>query len=132
MEYKKIKELNNLALAYLGDAKWELEVRNFFVKKNYKVKKLNNLVRKYVRGNSQSKIYELIKDNLSERAKYISKRARNSKIKSCPKSCTYKEYKNATAFEALIAYYYYTDQEEKIKNILKKGIEGEDDGKRKS
>ena len=125
MEYKKIKELNNLALAYLGDARWELEVRNYFVKKNYKVKKLNNLVRKYVRGNSQSKIYEKIKDDLTDKAKYIAKRARNSKIRSCPKSCSYKEYKNATAFEAVIAYYYYTDQEDKIREILKKELEGE-------
>lgn len=129
MGNSKLKELSSLALAYLGDSIWELHIREYFVMKNYKVGKLNNLVGKYVNAKSQNIIFEKIFDTLPEEEKAIALRARNAKIKSYPKSCTPKEYKNATALEALVGYYYLNNEKNKVNNLIKKYIiEGEKNG----
>ncbi|BDU51175.1 Mini-ribonuclease 3 [Haliovirga abyssi] len=129
MGNSKLKELSSLALAYLGDSIWELHIREYFVMKNYKVGKLNNLVGKYVNAKSQNIIFEKIFENLPEEEKSIALRARNAKIKSYPKSCTQKEYKNATALEALVGYYYLNNEKDKVNNLIEKYIiEGEKNG----
>lgn len=128
MDFNKMKEMNALSLAYLGDAVWEIAVREYYVNKNLKVKDLNQRVRRFVEGKSQSQIYIDLEKEFDEKAMSIARRAKNSKM-NCPKSCTIKEYKNATAFEAVMAYYYYNDRE-KISEIVKKYIvEGGKDGK---
>ncbi|OQY09727.1 MAG: hypothetical protein B6I28_02500 [Fusobacteriia bacterium 4572_132] len=120
MDFDKMKEMNALALAYFGDAVWEMAVREYYVNKNLKVKDLNNKVRRFVEGKSQSKIYLELEKEFDEKAMSVARRAKNSKM-NYPKSCTIKEYKNATAFEAVIAYYYYNDSK-KISEIIKKYI----------
>jgi len=122
MDTIKIKELNGLALAYLGDSVWELRLRERFVTRNLKVKDLNKLVKPHVNAVAQSKIYVSIVDDLEEKYKAGAKRARNSKISTFPKSCTMKEYKDATAFEALIAIYYIEKREDLIKGIIDKYV----------
>jgi len=118
MDNIKVKELNGLALAYLGDAVWELRLREKFVAKNLKVKDLNKLVKAHVSAIAQSKIYLDVIDELDDEYKACAKRARNSKISTFPKSCTMKEYKNATAFEALIAMCYINKREDIIEGII--------------
>ena len=124
MDNIRVKELNGLALAYLGDAVWELRLREKFVIKNFKVKELNKLVKAHVSAIAQSKIYLSIidEDELEDEYKSCARRARNSKISTFPKSCTMKEYKNATAFEALIAMCYINKREDIIENILEKYV----------
>ena len=125
----KLKEINGLTLAYLGDAIWELFIRTYFVKNDSVVKKLNQDVKKYVNAKNQSAIYldwiESVKD-LEEHKEYldVARRAKNGKFKSVPKSCTLQEYKNATALEALIAAYYVDGKIEFIDGIIKKYVAG--------
>lgn len=118
MDNIRVKELNGLALAYLGDAVWELRLREKFVAKNLKVKDLNKLVKAHVSAVAQSKIYLSVVDELEDEYRACAKRARNSKISTFPKSCTMNEYKNATAFEALIAMCYINKREDIIENII--------------
>ena len=118
MDSIKVKELNGLALAYLGDSVWELRLRERFIVRNLKVKELNKLVKAHVSAVAQSKIYLSIVDNLEEEYKACARMARNSKISTFPKSCTMKEYKNSTAFEALIAMCYINKREDIIEGIL--------------
>lgn len=118
MENIRIKELNGLALAYLGDAVWELRLREKFIVRNLKVKDLNKLVKAHVSAVAQSKIYLSVIDELEDEYRACARRARNSKISTFPKSCTMKEYKNATAFEALIAMCYINKREDIIEGII--------------
>ncbi|MCS5420835.1 MULTISPECIES: ribonuclease III domain-containing protein [Psychrilyobacter] len=118
MENIRVKELNGLALAYLGDAVWELRLREKFIARNLKVKDLNKLVKAHVSAVAQSKIYLSVVDELEDEYRACAKRARNSKISTFPKSCTMKEYKNATAFEALIAMCYINKREDIIEEII--------------
>lgn len=119
-----LRETNGLILAYLGDAVWELKVRENLISKGYNISKTNLLAKKMVNAKIQSKVFKDIFENLPEEYKEIVKRAKNSNIKTFPKSCTIMEYKEATAFETLIAIYYQNGQMEEIEKLIKK-IEGE-------
>ena len=84
-----------------------------------KVDEFNNKVRNFVNAEMQSKIYKEIFAELDKELQDISKRGRNTKIKSFAKSCSPTEYRNATAFEVLIGTLHLLGNEKKIKeNIL--------------
>lgn len=125
MDFKKIGEYNILSLAYLGDAVWDLAVRNYFFSFNLKVDDYNNKVRKLVNAKSQSEIFRKIFPNLEEKYQIISKRGKNANIKSFSKNCSITEYREATAFEVLIATYHLLDEADKIQDILNLIIKGE-------
>ena len=120
-----IKEINGLSLAYLGDAVWEIVVREHFIATGHKVNKLNKLAVNYVNAKGQSKIYKKIIENMEEKYKEAARKAKNTKIKSYPKTCTMDEYRDATAFEALVAALYIDGQMERIKQIFVDNVEGE-------
>lgn len=125
MDIKEIGQYNILSLAYLGDSVWENHIRKYYFMKNLKVEEFNNKVKELVNAKAQSKIYLQLFDNLSEELKNISKRGRNANIKSYAKTCSQKEYRNATAFEVLIATLHLVDNDEKIIEIIKNIVEGE-------
>lgn len=115
-----IKESSGLVLAYLGDAIWELKVREYAMEKGYNIHNLNKVVKTMVNAKAQSKLLKEIFEELSEAEKIIVKRAKNSNIKTFPKSCTLMEYRESTAFEALIAVLYYDGKMDKIQDFIKK------------
>jgi len=125
MDFKKIGEYNILSLAYLGDAVWDLAVRDYFFSLNLKVDDYNNKVRSLVNAKAQSSIYKEIFNNLEEEYKNISKRGRNANIKSFSKNCSITEYREATAFEVLIATYHLLNENDKIQDLLNLIIKGE-------
>ena len=118
-----VKESSGIVLAYLGDAVWELRVREYAIDKGYNIHNLNKFVKTMVNAKAQSKVLKEIFEELSEEEKMIVGRAKNSNIKTFPKSCTIMEYKESTAFEALVAFLYTRGLEEKILEFIKK-IEG--------
>jgi ribonuclease-3 family protein len=127
MDFKKIAEYNALSIAYLGDAIWDLAVREYFFEENLKVEDYNNKVREYVNAKMQSVIYDKVYNTLSEEYQAVVKRGKNARIKSYAKSCSQKEYREATAFEVLIAVYHLRNESEKIRELLKSIIKGDKD-----
>lgn len=125
---KDIREYSGLELAYLGDAIWELEVRKHFLNYGYNIVKLNKIVKSKVNAKAQSLFFKSLFDELEEDYKNIAKRAKNSNIKTFPKSCTVIEYREATAFEAVIGAMYLNKNEEEFSKIIKKFIKGDEDG----
>lgn len=125
MDIKEIGQYNILSLAYLGDSVWEFYVRDYFFRDNLKVEEFNKRVKAFVNAKSQSKIYKIVLEDLEAELKDISKRGRNANIKSFAKTCSVTEYRNATAFEVLIAVLHLTENKEKINEIIKKIVEGE-------
>lgn len=75
----------------------------------------------------QSLIYKELLNNLEEEYLIIAKRAKNSNIKTFPKSCSVMEYK-ATAFEAIIGAMYLKKDYEKINKILNKIVREDENG----
>ena len=99
-------EINNsLALAYIGDAVYEVYVRDYLLSQNIvKVKELQKESVKYVSAKAQSRILEqMINDDFfNEEEITIIKRARNNKSKRRPKNTDIITYKYATGMEALV------------------------------
>ncbi|MGL4641979.1 MAG: Mini-ribonuclease 3 [Cetobacterium sp.] len=118
-----VREANGLVLAYLGDSVWELSIRTYFINKGYNIKNLNRLVKEHVNAQVQSKYLKNIIDDLDEEKLGLVNRAKNSNIKTFPKSCTVMEYKEATAFEALIGALYAEGKFEEIKKIVEKNLD---------
>lgn len=116
--------INSLVLAYLGDAIYEVYVREMLIKKG--INKVNDLqleAIKYVSAKGQAAVLtELTNNNyFSDEELDVIKRARNSKTSSHPKNTDILTYKHATAFEALIGYLYLKDKNrlnETIDNII--------------
>ena len=89
---------------------------------------LNKIVKSKVNAKAQSIFFKELLDELDEEYKNIARRAKNSNIKTFPSSCTNMEYREATAFEAVIGALYLNDKKEKISKILKKFVKGDEDG----
>lgn len=122
---KDIRDYTSLELAFIGDAIWELEIRKHYLQFGYNIPTLNKYVKNKVNARYQSLIYKQIIEELDEEFKVIGKRAKNSNIKTFPKTCTVMEYKEATALEAVIGAMYLLNKEEEIKKIINIVIKGE-------
>ena len=122
---KDIRDYTGLELAFIGDAIWELEIRRYYLQFGYSIPTLNKYVKNKVNARYQSLIYKQIIEELDEEFKVIGKRAKNSNIKTFPKTCTVMEYKEATALEAVIGAMYLLNKEEEIKKIINIVIKGE-------
>ncbi len=112
-------------MAFIGDAIWELEIRKHYLQFGYNIPTLNRYVKNKVNARYQSLIYKQIIEELDEEFKVIGKRAKNSNIKTFPKTCTVMEYKEATALEAVVGAMYLLNKEEEIKKIINIVIKGE-------
>lgn len=104
---------NLYQLSFLGDAVFELLVREYLLKKG--VLKLNDLQEKtllFVPARRQSYFVKYLTDNdkLTVKEKEIIRHGRNLKTHKSPKNCDVITYKYATAFEILIGYLYVTDK----------------------
>lgn len=115
-------QINSLVLAYLGDAIYEIYVRNFLIKEG--INKVNNLQKaavNFVSARAQSVFLKQLLDSNTLTVDEIDvvKRARNAKSLSHPKSVDILTYKHATALEALIGYLYIENKNDRIETIMK-------------
>ena len=104
--------MNNLVMAYLGDAVYELYIREYLINKGLcKVKDLQNESLNFVSAVSQRRILEkLIDDNfLTDEEIEIVNRGRNASSHSS-KTTDIITYKKATGLECLIGNLYNTDR----------------------
>lgn len=115
-----INNMNVIVLAYLGDAIYEVYIRESLINKGInKVERLQEESIKYVSAKGQAKILDnLISTGiLTEEESDIVKRGRNYKRSSHPKNTDIVTYKYATGFETLIGYLYLTNKD-RLNEIL--------------
>lgn len=115
------QDVNSLALAYIGDAVYELCIREYLLSK--KICKVNDLQKesvKFVSAKSQYQILIKMIDEhfLSDDELNIVFRARNHKVDHRPKNCDIATYKYATGFEAVIGYLYLNKNFERLNEIM--------------
>lgn len=116
---QELKLISPLTWAYVGDAVYELYIRNYLINNtNLKPHKLHIETIKYVKAKAQAQILEKIQPKLTEEEKDIVRRGRNTQTHSAPKNANPTDYMYATAFEALIGYLYLTKQEKRLFEIL--------------
>jgi len=113
-------QLNPLVLAYLGDAVYELQVRKVLVEQGLtKVKELHSSAVNLVKATTQAKAVRQLSTSLNEEEAGVLRRGRNAKSGTAPKNTDIIDYRYATAFEALIGYWYLTGSTGKIEDAIK-------------
>ncbi len=124
-----IRTYSPLTLAYIGDAVYELVIRTILVERgNAQVNKLHQRASKLVKASAQSEIIEKLKPFLTEEEMGVFKRGRNAKSYTMAKNATMSDYRRATGFEALIGYLYLTQRWERMLELIKLGIQKEEQG----
>ena len=98
-------EYSPLVLAWLGDAVFELLVRQMIVSKgNAPVDTLFGGAKKFSSAAAQSLFYEALEPHLTEDELAVLKRGRNAKSQSRAKNANLIDYRRATGVEALFGY----------------------------
>ena len=116
-----VKTINIVSLAYLGDAVYEVYVREYLIRRGIAyVEDLQKNAVKFVSAKNQSKILNFLIDRnfFNQEEIDIIKRGRNYKRSSHPKNTDLITYKNSTGFEALIGYLYLENNMKRIIEIF--------------
>lgn len=119
-----IRTYSPLALAYIGDAIYDLVIRSVVVERaNRSNNDLHKKVVKYVKAEAQSAMIQALLTELTEDEAGIYKRGRNAKSYTTAKNASVGDYRRATGYEALLGYLYLTGQNDRLLYLIKKGIE---------
>ncbi len=105
-----MNKLNIKNYAHIGDAVWELYIRERTVFMTENLKKLHELTVSFVKAEFQTKMLDIIKDNLTDEEMDLIRRAGNIKTSSVRK-INRNLHRVATEFEVLIGYYYINDKQ---------------------
>ena len=119
-----VRAYSPLALAYIGDAIYDLVIRSVVVERgNCSANNLHKKTTKYVSAVAQSKMIQLLLEELNEDEEAVYMRGRNAKSYTTAKNASVGDYRKATGFEALMGYLYLTNQTERMLYLVKRGIE---------
>lgn len=120
-----IRTYSPLALAYIGDAIYDLVIRTIVVERgNTSPNKLHNKTVKYVSAVVQAKLVDGLWEELTQEEQEICRRGRNAKSYTTAKNASVIEYRKATGLEALCGYLYLQGRQERLLSLIKKAIEG--------
>ncbi|KOP66289.1 ribonuclease III [Bacillus sp. FJAT-18019] len=112
-----------IVLAYIGDAIYEVAVRQFLISKaNLRPHHLHRTATGYVSAKAQSRILAFLEPELTGEERDIVRQGRNAKSGSIPKNADVLEYRHATAFETLVGYLYYTGEQDRLRDLIGKSI----------
>lgn len=124
-----VRAYSPLALAYIGDAVYDLIIRTVVVERaNRPANELHRITVRYVSAEAQSRIVETLIENFTEEELSIYRRGRNSKPHTMAKNASPSDYLKATGFEALLGYLYLQDKMERVLELVKKGTESLEEG----
>ncbi len=118
----------SLELAYLGDALYDLAVREALVRRGGKVRDLHRAAVERVCAHAQAEALSRVMDRLTEEEQAVVRRARNAH-QSPPKNADRAEYHRATGLEALIGYLYIMGREARMREILDAATGDIDEGR---
>lgn len=113
-----MEQMNLRNYAYIGDAVWELLIRERTVFMTNNSEKLHKITTEKVKASYQAGLLHNIEKNLTEEEKELARRARNLPIPIARRS-NQTEYRQATAFEALIGFW-YLENKQRLNEILEK------------
>lgn len=119
-----VRSYSPLALAYIGDAVYDLIIRTVVVERaNRPANELHHITVGFVSAGAQAKIADALMDSLTEEEQSVFRRGRNSKPHTMAKNASAGDYLKATGFEAVLGYLYLSDRMDRVLELVKKGIE---------
>ena len=113
-----MEEINLRSYAHIGDAVWELWVRERTIRVSNNVKVLHEKTTEHVNAGHQSMLLGEISEILTEEEQNISRRGQNQPV-PVGRRHMQKEYRKATSFEVLMGYWYINNKP-RLEEMLKK------------
>ncbi|KEK15285.1 Mini-ribonuclease 3 [Limosilactobacillus reuteri] len=120
------RQLNGIALAYLGDAAYEVYIRQHLLNKGIsKPTKLQHIATHYVSAKAQAALIDLMKKDelLSDEEWSYFKRGRNANSHTHAKNTSVMTYRISTGFEAVMGYLKLAGKEERLAELAQWCIE---------
>ncbi len=120
-ETKDFKLLNGLALAYVGDAIYEIYIRDYLIRQGQtKPNMLHRQATTYVSAKAQSYLMKemMAAEVLTAEELVMYKRGRNAKSHTSAKNADITTYRVSTGFEALFGYLHLTEQKERLETLV--------------
>lgn len=121
LRVEDVKQLNALALAYMGDAVLEQKVReHLLLSGRVKPNILHKEATHYVSAKAQSMIVYRMMDEtfLTEEELAVFRRGRNAKSGSVPKNTDVQTYRNSSGFEAVLGSLYLSGKLDRAYEII--------------
>jgi ribonuclease-3 family protein len=110
--------LNAAELAYLGDAVFELLVREKLLREGVPFRAINRRARCFVCAKAQAEMYHKIFPSLSESEQGVMKRGRNLHTLSRAKNAGVSEYRHATGLETLFGHLHFSGEISRIEELF--------------
>lgn len=112
-------DLSALVLAYVGDAVYELAVREYLVGTGLvKAGRLHGEAVKYVNAGAQAGILKALEGSLSAEEAAVVRRGRNARSPHTPRGADVIEYRHSTALESLVGYLYLKGDAARLSEIM--------------
>ncbi|WP_242032164.1 ribonuclease III domain-containing protein [Microcoleus sp. FACHB-672] len=108
LSWAQLQQISPAALAYLGDAVYELYIRKSYLMPPRRLQTYHNQVVAQVRAETQARHLRLLEPHLTSTELDILRRGRNAAL-GRPKRVAPEIYQQATSLEALIGYLYLSD-----------------------
>ena len=116
---QKAKQLNPVALAFVGDAVYSTYVRQrLALSGDGKVADLQRVAGKIISAKGQSAFLDKVYPLFTEEEADLFRRGKNAKKATKSKSATSLEYNRSTGFEAVLGFLYLTGNERRICELL--------------
>ncbi|MGX7327918.1 Mini-ribonuclease 3 [Enterococcus bulliens] len=120
------KQLNGLALAYVGDAIYEVYIRDYLISTGLtRPNQLHKAATQYVSAKAQAAlIHQMLEEDLLTIEEHdFYRRGRNSKSYTSAKNADITTYRISTGFEALMGYLHLTKQQARLEELIEWCIE---------
>lgn len=125
MTPEQINRMNTTTLAYMGDAVFEVIIREKIVReKPGDSDRAHHTAVRYVSAHGQATAARAMVNSgfFTAEEETLFRRARNHRSMSRPANADPKIYKIATGFEAVLGYLYLTDQRERLREIASEAV----------
>ena len=126
LRQQDVKQLNALALAYMGDAVLEQRIReHLLLAGGVKPHRLHKEATTYVSAKAQANVvHRMIEENyLTEEELAVFRRGRNAKSGSVPKNTDVRTYRNSSGFEAVLGSLFLLKELDRVNEIIDYAIE---------
>ena len=122
-----IRRFDTPTLAYIGDAVFELYVREYLLDTGAPVNELHCRAKRFVSAAAQSGFAALLEPVLSEEEAGVYRRGRNAKPHSHPKNVDLSEYHRATGLEALFGFLHLAGDTGRMRELFRMITEQENE-----
>ena len=126
MPAAQINALSMLALAHVGDAVYELLVREMLCRRGpANMQELHRRTVSYVRAEAQASAVLRLLPELDEEETAVYRRGRNCRVHGIPAHANPGEYHSATGLEALFGWLYLRGSTDRVRELFQLAVEEE-------